>query len=161
MNFRVGFGYDSHIFSNQENRPLKLGGVVIPGSKGLKGHSDADVLIHALIDALLGAVCDGNIGEKFPDSSAAWKDADSAKMLESVVCDFKSKGYGLVNMDATVICEHPRLSPHIHAIRETLAQILGVTEDCVSVKGKTNEKMDDVGAGMGIEVHCIVLVKKI
>lgn len=159
---RVGFGYDSHRF--EEGRKLILGGVVIPYEKGLNGHSDADVLIHAIIDALLGAAALGDIGSRFPDTDEKWRGADSAKLLESVVAEVRENGWRIENVDATVICERPKLSPHIAAIRSRLAEVLfsGDTDgvERVSVKGKTNEKMDDVGAGAGIEVHAVALLNK-
>lgn len=154
---RVGLGYDSHRFI--EGRPLMLGGVEIPHSAGLKGHSDADVLIHALIDALLGAAALGDIGSHFPDTDPAYSGADSTKLLESVVAEIASAGYSIGNVDATVICEAPKLRPHIDAIRTRLAGLLGVDVSCVSVKGKTNERMDDVGAGIGIAVQCVALLE--
>jgi 2-C-methyl-D-erythritol 2,4-cyclodiphosphate synthase len=157
---RIGFGYDSHVFSDDENRLLKLGGIVIPDEKGLKGHSDADVLIHAIIDALLGAVAAGDIGKKFPDNDIRWKNADSMKLLESVIQEISSMGYRVGNIDATIICEHPKLRPHVNSIRSNLAIALKTDVANVSVKGKTNEKMDDVGKGLGIETHCVVLLEK-
>ena len=153
---RVGLGYDSHRF--EAGRRLVLGGVELPGETGLKGHSDADVLIHAIIDALLGAAALGDIGSHFPDTDARWKGADSAKLLAAVVAEVKAAGYAIANVDATVICERPRLRPHIEVIRKRLAELLGVDVSQVSVKGKTNEKMDDVGAGVGIEVHAVALL---
>ncbi len=153
---RIGFGYDSHRFD--AGRPLVLGGVRIPGEPGLKGHSDADALVHALIDALLGAAALGDVGSHFPDSDPQWKDADSMKLLASVVEEVRAAGFSIVNVDATVICERPRLRPHVGAIRMRLAGALGCPVDAVSVKGKTNEGMDDVGAGVGVEVHCAALL---
>lgn len=159
---RVGFGYDSHRFG--EGRRLILGGVEIPYEKGLLGHSDADALIHAIIDALFGAAALGDIGSHFPDTDEKWRGADSARLLESAVGEVRAAGWELVNVDATVICERPKLLPHIPAIRARLAEILfpgeadGVSR--ISVKGKTNEKMDDVGAGAGIEVHAVSLLKR-
>ncbi len=155
---RIGFGYDSHRF--EEGRPLVLGGVRIPDAPGLKGHSDADVLIHAVIDALLGAAALGDIGSHFPDTDPKWKGADSAKLLEQVVAEVAAAGYAVGNVDATVICERPRLRPHVEAIRARLAKLLQTDISSVSVKGKTNEKMDDVGAGVGIEVHCVALLRE-
>ena len=155
---RIGYGYDSHRF--QEGRPLLLGGVFIPDTPGLKGHSDADVLIHAVIDALLGAAARGDIGSHFPDTDPAWEGADSAKLLERVVDEIATAGFAVGNVDATVICERPRLRPHVDAIRARLAGLLRVDVSRVSVKGKTNEKMDDVGAGIGIEVHCAALLEE-
>ena len=153
---RIGFGYDSHRF--EEGRPLVLGGVLIPGATGLKGHSDADVLIHAVIDSLLGAAALGDIGSHFPDTDERWRGADSAKLLEAVLAEVHAAGYRVGNVDATVICERPRMRPHVETIRERLATLLDVAVGQVSVKGKTNEKMDDVGAGIGIEVHCAALL---
>ena len=155
---RIGFGYDSHRF--EEGRPLVLGGVRIPDAPGLKGHSDADVLIHAVIDALLGAAALGDIGSHFPDTDPKWKGADSTKLLEQVVAEVAAAGYAVGNVDATVICERPRLRPHVEAIRARLAKLLNTDITRVSVKGKTNEKMDDVGAGVGIEVHCVALLRE-
>ena len=153
---RIGYGYDSHRF--EAGRPLMLGGVNFPDSDGLKGHSDADVLIHAVIDALLGAAALGDIGSHFPDTDPKWKGVDSALLLEQVVDEVAAAGYAVGNVDATVICERPRLRPHVDAIRARLAELLHVDVSRISVKGKTNEKMDDVGAGLGIEVHCVVLL---
>lgn len=153
---RVGFGYDSHRF--EAGRPLMLGGVPIPDAPGLKGHSDADVLLHAVIDALLGAAARGDIGSHFPDTDPQWKGADSAQLLASVVAEVHAAGYTVGNIDATVICERPKLRPHVETIRARLAALLQIDVGCVSVKGKTNEKMDDVGAGVGIEVHCVALL---
>ena len=154
---RIGLGYDSHRFV--EGRPLMLGGVEIPHDRGLKGHSDADVLIHALIDALLGAAALGDIGSHFPDTGPAFAGVDSAKLLEAVVAEIRDNGFRVGNVDATVVCETPRLRQHIDVIRRRLAELLGIGVSCVSVKGKTNERMDDVGAGVGIAVHCIVLLE--
>ena len=155
---RIGFGYDSHVFTDAA-KPLVLGGVLIPDSPGLKAHSDGDVLIHAVIDALFGAAALGDIGSHFPDTDAAWKGADSALLLETAMAEVRAAGHQLGNLDVTVICERPRLSPHVEAIRARLARILGVDVAQVSVKGKTNEKMDDVGAGKGIVVHAAVLLE--
>lgn len=153
---RIGFGYDSHRFD--AGRPLVLGGVLIPGAPGLKGHSDADALVHALIDALLGAAALGDVGSHFPDSDPQWKGADSMALLAAVVDEVRTAGFSVVNVDATVICERPKLRPHVDAIRMRLAGALGCGVGAVSVKGKTNEGMDDVGAGVGVEVHCAVLL---
>ena len=155
---RIGFGYDSHVFTDAA-KPLVLGGVLIPDSPGLKAHSDGDVLIHAVIDALFGAAALGDIGSHFPDMDAAWEGADSALLLETAMAEVRAAGHQLGNLDVTVICERPRLRPHVEAIRARLARILGVDVAQVSVKGKTNEKMDDVGAGKGIVVHAAVLLE--
>ena len=153
---RIGFGYDSHRF--EEGRRLVLGGVEFPGETGLKGHSDADVLIHAIVDALLGAAALGDIGSHFPDTDPKWKDADSAQLLAEVVREVRGAGWTIANVDATVICERPKLAPCIDMIRDRLASVMGVGKGRVSVKGKTNEKMDDVGAGAGIAVHAVALL---
>ncbi len=153
--FRVGFGYDSHRF--EDGRRLVLGGVEFPGERGLKGHSDADVLVHAIIDALLGAADLGDIGSHFPDTDPRFAGADSCALLEAVVCEIKTAGWKIGNVDATVICEHPKIGPKKAEIKSRLETALGCK---VSVKGKTNEKMDDVGAGIGIEVHAVALLEK-
>lgn len=155
---RIGFGYDSHRF--EAGRRLVLGGVEFPGETGLKGHSDADVLIHAIIDALLGAAALGNIGEHFPDTDEKWRGADSGQLLESVVCELLAAGHVIGNVDATVICERPKLGPKVDAIRARLAELLSLPVTAVSVKGKTNEKLDDVGAGLGIAVHAVCLLER-
>ena len=155
---RIGYGYDSHRFL--EGRTLVLGGVVFPGETGLKGHSDADVLIHAIIDALLGAAALGDIGSHFPDTDPTWKDADSTKLLASVVEEVRAAGYAISNVDATVICEQPKIGPKVDEIKARLSQLLDLPPSRLSVKGKTNEKMDDVGAGLGIEVHAVVLLEE-
>lgn len=156
--FRIGFGYDSHRF--ETGRRLVLGGVEFPGETGLAGHSDADVLVHAVIDALLGAAGLGDIGTLFPDTDAAWKDADSALLLAIVVARVRDAGWRIGNVDATVICERPKLKPRVDAVRERLASLLGVEPGDVSVKGKTNEKMDATGQGVGIAVHCVALIAR-
>jgi len=154
---RIGFGYDSHRF--EAGRRLVLGGVEIPGETGLKGHSDADVVIHALIDSMLGAAALGDIGSHFPDTDEKWRGADSAKLLSAVVGEVAAAGWRVCNVDITVICERPKLRPYVDSIRSRLAELLGVPLTSVSLKGKTNEKMDDVGAGVGIEVHAVCLLK--
>lgn len=153
---RIGFGYDSHRF--EEGRRLVLGGVEFPGETGLAGHSDADALIHAVIDALFGAAALGDIGSHFPDNDPKWKDADSAKLLSAAVAEVSAAGYRVANIDATVICERPKLRPKTDAIRRRLADILGIDVSSVSVKGKTNEHMDDIGAGLGVAVHAVALL---
>ena len=155
---RIGFGYDSHRFS--EGRRLVLGGVEFPGETGLKGHSDADVLVHAIIDALLGAAALGDIGSHFPDDDPRWKDADSADLLAQVMKEIRGAGYKVGNVDATVICERPKLRPYVEMIRERLSAVMNVGKGRISVKGKTNEKMDDVGAGVGIEVHAVCVLEE-
>ena len=155
---RIGFGYDSHRF--EEGRRLVLGGVEFPDETGLKGHSDGDVLIHAIIDALLGAAALGDIGSHFPDTDEKWKGADSAELLAAVAKEIRGAGYRVGNVDATVICERPRLRPCVELIRDRLSAVMGVGKGRISVKGKTNEKMDDVGAGVGIEVHAVCLLEE-
>lgn len=160
---RIGFGYDSHRFAvrGEESfgRGQKLGGVAIPECPALKGHSDADVLLHAVADALLGAAALGDIGSHFPDTDMRWKGADSAELLSAVVDEVAAAGYCVGNVDVTVICERPRLLPHAGAVRSRLAELLRAPAGCVSVKGKTNEGMDAVGEGKGIAVHAVALIR--
>jgi len=153
---RVGFGYDSHRVD--ASRPLMLGGIRIPDAPGLAGHSDADVLIHAIIDALLGAAALGDIGSHFPDTDPQWKGADSSVLLAAVVKEVRAAGWQIGNVDATVICEQPKLRPWIELIRNRLAEVMHIGAGRISVKGKTNERMDDVGAGLGIEVHAVAIL---
>ena len=155
---RIGYGYDSHRF--EDGRRLVLGGVEFPGETGLAGHSDADVLTHAIIDALLGAAALGDIGSHFPDDDPQWKDADSIGLLARVAKEVRGAGYKIGNVDATVICERPKLRPCAELMRERLAAAMGVGKGRVSVKGKTNEKMDDVGAGLGVAVHAACLLEE-
>lgn len=157
VNMRVGFGFDSHRFGGS-GRCLVLGGVEFPGENALAGHSDADALIHAVIDSLLGAAALGDIGSHFPDSDGKWRGADSAGLLAAVVAEVRAAGYEIGNVDVTVICERPRIGGKVAAIRERLAGIMGVDAGAVSVKGKSNERMDDIGAGMGIAVHAVCLL---
>ena len=154
---RIGFGYDSHRF--EEGRRLVLGGVEFLGETGLKGHSDADVLVHAVIDALLGAAALGDIGSHFPDTDPRWKDADSTELLAQVVKEIRGAGYTVGNVDVTVVCERPKIGPYVELMRERLSAATNVGKGRFSIKGKTNEKMDDVGAGLGIEVHAVALLE--
>ena len=156
---RIGYGYDSHRF--EPGRRLVLGGVEFPGEIGLKGHSDADVLIHAIVDALLGAAALGDIGSHFPDTDPKWKNADSSELLVQVVREVRGAGYQIGNVDATVICERPKLRPKVDEIRTRLSQLLNLPTSQLSIKGKTNERMDDVGAGVGIEVHAVALLEEV
>jgi len=153
---RTGIGYDSHRLA--EGRRLVLGGVHIPHDRGLLGHSDADVLIHALCDALLGAVADGDIGQHFSDKDPQWKDADSTVLLGRVVERLARAGWRILNTDATVVAEAPKLQPHISAIRARLADVMGVDVSCVSVKAKTNEGMGAVGRCEGISAMAVATV---
>ena len=154
---RVGSGYDVHRLV--EGRKLIVGGVDIPYEKGLLGHSDADVLLHAVMDALLGAAALGDIGSHFPDTDDRWKGADSGELLRSVVYELRGAGYSIENIDATVICERPKLRPFVELIRSSLAELMSIGIGRISVKGKTNEGMDAVGAGKGIVVHAVALLK--
>lgn len=150
---RVGFGYDVHRFS--ENRKLILGGVEIPHEKGLLGHSDADVLLHSITDALLGAVAKGDIGSHFPDTDPAWKDADSAVLLVKVWKDIRADGWLLGNIDATVVAERPKLRPFMDTIRHRIAELLECDTDQISVKATTNEKMGFAGREEGVAAYSI------
>jgi 2-C-methyl-D-erythritol 2,4-cyclodiphosphate synthase len=153
MRQRFGIGYDSHLFV--ERRRFVLAGVEIEHTKGLKGHSDGDAVAHALIDALLGAAAMGDIGTHFPDTDAHWRDADSMRLVRDVQRRIVAAGYGIINVDVTVILENPKLAPYIQQMRENLARALVVPLGAVSVKAKTNEKMDSVGRGKGIQVFAI------
>ena len=148
MSVLTGIGYDSHRFV--PSRRLILGGVEIPHEQGLQGHSDADALTHAVIDALLGAAGLGDIGERFPDSDERWRDADSLELLASVVANVADAGLEIVNVDCTVVMEAPRLGPHKQAIRARLAGALGLPEARVNVKASTGEGMGFVGRGEGV-----------
>lgn len=153
---RIGFGYDVHRFV--EGRALRLGGVEIPYEKGLLGHSDADVLIHALIDALFGAAALGDIGTHFPNTDAAYKGVDSRLLLRRAVQEVRDAGYAVQNADMTVVCQAPKLAPYLVSIRESLADLLGVDVSCVSVKGKTEEGLGFTGAGDGIKAYAVCLL---
>jgi 2-C-methyl-D-erythritol 2,4-cyclodiphosphate synthase len=153
MRQRFGIGYDAHTFGAQ--RPLKLAGVTIEHSSGLEGHSDGDAVAHAVIDALLGAAAMGDIGRLFPDTDPRWKDADSLKLLAEVKRRLLAASYVLVNVDVTVITEAPRIAPHVDAMRSNLASALALPSGAISVKAKTNEKMDSVGQGKGLQVFAV------
>jgi 2-C-methyl-D-erythritol 2,4-cyclodiphosphate synthase len=150
---RVGIGYDSHRFA--EGRPLVLGGVVIPYARGLTGHSDADALTHAVIDALLGAAKAGNIGQLFPDTDPRFKDADSIALLRAAVARVRERGWIPAQVDATVVAEAPKLNPYVEAMEQRLAAVLDLDPADVSVKAKTNEGLDAVGRGEGIVVMAV------
>ncbi len=153
---RFGIGYDSHVFGVK--RPLILGGVEVDSEKGLRGHSDGDAVMHAVIDALLGAVAMGDIGQVFPDSDEKWKDADSLLMLTDVAHRLFAASYHVINVDVTVILERPKIAPHIDKMRDNLAAALRVPPGAISVKAKTNEGMDSVGRGKGIQVFAVASV---
>lgn len=155
---RIGFGYDVHRLV--EGRPLVLGGIEIEHEKGLQGHSDADALLHAITDAVLGAAGLGDIGAHFPDTDAAWKDADSRMLLERAMESVREAGYEVGNVDATVVIERPRLRPHVDAMREATASALGTTRDRVSIKATTHEKMGFVGVEDGAAAYAVCLLEE-
>lgn len=154
--FRIGVGYDSHTFG--ADRPLRLAGVPIPHESGLTGHSDGDAVAHAVTDAVLGAAALGDIGALFPDTDPRWRGADSMHMLASACDRARDAGFTVGNVDVTVITQRPKLAPHVTAMRERLAAVLGVPVTAVSVKGKTNEGMDAVGRGEGLQVFAVALL---
>lgn len=156
MEFRVGQGYDVHALV--PGRKLILGGVTIPHSAGLLGHSDADALLHAITDAILGAAGLGDIGRMFPDSDERWKGADSRVLLRGAVTAVRAAGWRLGNVDSTVIAQAPRISPHVPAMRENIAADLGIAADCVNVKGKTTERLGFAGRGEGIAAEAVALL---
>lgn len=153
---RIGFGYDVHQLVS--GRSLILGGVKLAHEKGLLGHSDADALVHAIVDAILGALALGTIGDMFPDTDPSYKDMDSLIMLEAVVRLVQHEGYRIGNVDAMVVMEAPKISPYVMRIRETLAKYLLVSPGQVSVKGTRSEKMGFVGREEGVAVHAVVLL---
>ncbi len=154
--FRIGFGYDVHRLVS--GRPLILGGVRIPSERGLAGHSDADVLLHAIVDALLGAVALGDIGQHFPDTDPRWKDADSLELLRQVHHQVVAAGYKVVNVDSTVVLERPRLRPYIEAMRTNISRVLDLPVEAVSVKATTSEGMGFVGTGEGAVAFAVCLL---
>ena len=153
---RIGHGYDVHRLA--ENRRLILGGVDIPYDRGLLGHSDADVLAHAVMDALLGAAALGDIGKLFPDRDPRYAGADSLMLAREVAERLRDAGYHIVNIDATVIAQAPRLAPHIDEMRQNIASALGIQKDAVSVKATTEEGLGFSGEGMGIAAHAVCLI---
>ena len=157
MPMRVGNGYDSHRFDAAV--PLVLGGVTIPNHAGLAGHSDGDAVAHAVIDALLGAAACGDVGSHFPPTDERWKGADSIELLEKAMEIVRARGWRVLNVDVTVICESPKIRPHADGMRACLAGALGVSPERVSIKGKTNEGMGWIGAGEGIAVHAVALIE--
>lgn len=158
MNIRVGFGYDVHQLV--EGRKLFLGGVNIEHSMGLLGHSDADVLIHAICDALLGAANLRDIGFHFPDTDERYHNVDSKILLRETVALLYDKGYGVGNIDATICAEQPKLNPHIPEMQQTLADVMGIDTDCVSIKATTTEKLGFTGRKEGISAYATVLIEK-
>lgn len=158
MTIRVGHGYDVHKLC--EGRRLVLGGIEIPNEKGLLGHSDADVLVHAVMDALLGAAAMGDIGMHFPDNDDNYKGADSIVLLKRVCELISEKGYSISNIDVTVIAQKPRLRPYIDTMRQRLADAMGLDIDCISIKATTEEKLGFTGRLEGISAHCVALIYK-
>lgn len=155
---RIGHGYDVHILT--ENRKLIIGGVEIPYEKGLLGHSDADVLLHAVSDSLLGAAALGDIGKMFPDSDDKYLGADSLRLLSLVVERLSENGYRIVNIDSTVIAQRPKLMPYITEMRENIAKACGIDTLSVSVKATTEEKLGFTGRGEGISAHAVCLIEE-
>jgi len=158
MGYRIGQGYDLHQLT--EGRKLILGGVDIPFEKGLLGHSDADCLLHAIIDAMLGAAALGDIGRHFPDNDPAYKDASSLFLLEAAYKSVMKKGYEIVNIDSTIIAQQPKMAPYIESMPTNVAGALGIKTDQVSVKAKSNEKVDAVGKGEAMAAQAVVLLKE-
>ena len=159
LNFRIGEGWDTHQLVT--GRPLILGGVTIPHTHGLLGHSDADALAHAITDALLGAAALGDIGKLFPDTAAEFKGADSMVLLAEAYRRVKALGWEIGNVDSTIVAQQPKMAPHIPAMRERLAQVLGIDPGQINVKAKTAEKMGPVGEGRAIETRAVCLVQRI
>ncbi len=157
MKLRIGEGYDVHRLA--EGRKCIIGGVEIPFEKGLLGHSDADVLLHAVTDALLGACGQGDIGRRYPDTDETWRGADSLALLADTVQYLKSLGFAPVNVDCTVICQAPKITPHAPQMRKNIAGVLGLEEDCVNIKGKTEEGLGFTGEGLGIAARAVALVE--
>ncbi len=155
---RVGFGFDVHQLI--EGRELWLGGVLIPHSVGALGHSDADVVLHAVCDALLGAVAMGDIGQHFPNTDPQWKGADSKKLLEAVVKLVTDAGWSVGNVDCTLVMERPKIMPYVPAMRKVMAPLLGIELDAVSIKATTNETLGFVGREEGVCAHAVALVVK-
>ena len=158
MQFRVGTGFDVHALV--ENRPLILAGVQIPYEKGLLGHSDADVALHALMDALLGAAGKGDIGKHFPDTDAKYEGADSRRLLRIVVEMLQKDGWKVNNVDVTIIAQQPKLAPYIAAMKSLVAQDLGILEEAVNIKATTTEKLGFTGRGEGIAAHAVALLNE-
>ena len=156
--YRIGLGYDIHKLTL--GRDLIIGGVKITHEKGLLGHSDADVLIHAIIDAMLGALALADIGTLFPDTDKKYKDIDSTILLKKVYEKISKMGWQIVNIDSNIIAQEPKMMPYIPKMKEVLCQILEIEPDELSIKAKTNEKMDAVGQNLAIEAHAVVMLKK-
>jgi 2-C-methyl-D-erythritol 2,4-cyclodiphosphate synthase len=158
MTIRIGFGYDVHAFAT--DRPLKLGGVTIPSERGLSGHSDADAVIHAIVDALLGAAALGDIGQHFPSSDERWKNQPSSVFLDYTYDLLCQQQYTINNIDTTIVAEHPKMAPHIQAMRTHLAQHLHLTREQVSVKATTTDGLGFTGRQEGIACYAVALIEK-
>ncbi len=158
MNFRVGHGYDVHRYA--AGRKLILGGVDIPFGKGLSGHSDADVVVHAIMDSLLGAAAMGDIGQHFPDTDEKYRGADSLKLLEHVADLLRLNGYEISNIDATIVAQAPKLRPYINAMRKNIAVAMKTDTSAVSVKATTEERLGFTGHLEGVAAHCVSLIYK-
>jgi 2-C-methyl-D-erythritol 2,4-cyclodiphosphate synthase len=156
--FKIGYGIDFHQLV--EGRPFWLGGIELPHYKGALGHSDADVLLHAICDALLGAVAAGDIGTHFPDTDAAYKNIDSKILLRRCADIIREKGYAIMNIDSTLCLEQPKIKPHVPAMQACIAECLGIELDCVSIKATTTEKMGFVGREEGVTAHAVCLLQK-
>ena len=154
--YRIGIGNDTHRLV--EGRPLVLGGVHIAADRGGDGHSNADALTHAIADAILGALCEGDLGVHFPDRDPQWKDADSLQLLARVVWLTRERGLHIVNVDATIMLEAPKIRPYVLSMRENIAEVLGIDIGCVSVKAKTGEGLDAVGQGVAVMAQAVVLI---
>ena len=162
MNLRIGLGYDIHPFAAEgSGRALMLGGVAIPGARGLQGHSDADVLLHSVCDAVLGALGQGDLGRHFPDTDPAWKGVSSMVLLEKVVALMETRGYRLVNLDTIVIAQEPRLAPHMDAMQQAIAAALHADPAAVNIKGKSPEGVGSLGRADGIAAESIALLSSI
>ncbi|TRZ64254.1 MAG: 2-C-methyl-D-erythritol 2,4-cyclodiphosphate synthase [Rhodocyclaceae bacterium] len=157
-NFRIGQGFDVHPLV--PGRRLVIGGVDIPFAQGLRGHSDADVLLHAITDAILGAAGLGDIGGHFPDSDARWQGADSRMLLREAMAAVRQSGWRVGNVDATVVAQAPRIAPHVDAMRALIAADLGIAAACVNIKGKTTERLGFTGRGEGIAAQAVALLVK-
>jgi 2-C-methyl-D-erythritol 2,4-cyclodiphosphate synthase len=158
MNIRIGFGFDTHRLV--EGRPLVLGGITIPYDRGLLGHSDADALLHAICDALLGAANLRDIGYHFPDTDPQYKGIDSRELLRGTVALLHARGYRVGNVDCTIVAEAPKLNPHVPAMQAAIAPLLQVDLDAVSIKATRNEGMDAIGQGEGMKVYAVALIQK-
>ena len=158
MEYRIGLGYDLH--RTQAGRPLVLANITIPHTFGLLGHSDADVVIHALIDAITGAAGLPDVGQLFPNSDPQYQGIDSARLLEHTIVELKKTRWIINNLDVVIIAQSPKISPHKSAMQQRLAELLGIARELVNIKGKTNESVDAVGMEQAIACHCVALLKR-